>query len=276
MAKPRGVLIAGNWKMNHGPLETGKFFSDLQERSTNWKKAEEQKLFNQESLRACLIPPFLSLGQAISHVSQLSFPIQVAAQNAHWEKKGAFTGEVSGPMLKEIGISWALVGHSERRQYFGETDASVRKRSESLLEQGFHVILCIGETKSERESGRTEEVLARQISEGLPTLSSQAEAKLILAYEPVWAIGTGLTATPEQAEQTHQFIREFLSERLGANIANRLPILYGGSVTPENIDSLLACPNLDGALVGGASLKAESFLALLQAGARVLAGSNSI
>lgn len=185
-------------------------------------------------------------------------------------EKGAFTGEVSGPMLQEIGISTVLVGHSERRQYFGETDESVRKRSESLLAQGFKVILCIGETRTEREQNQTQEILKRQLQGALPEAgkgaASYLNGQLVLAYEPVWAIGTGLTATPAQAEEAHQFIRELMIQRFGAEAAQKTPILYGGSVTPENVDSLLACPNVDGALVGGASLKPDGFLRLLASG----------
>ncbi len=274
MYKSKGILIAGNWKMNLTLKETEQFFSSLRDLSSTYLDSEALTLLKSRSLRACLIPSYLSLEKARSKLSLSPFPITLAAQNAHWEQRGAFTGEVSGPMLQEIGIHWALVGHSERRHAFGETDATVRKRAESLLTQGFHVILCIGETQSEREAGKTVEILTRQLNEGLPNLLSHlkdlSESKLILAYEPVWAIGTGLTATPSQAEEVHQMICKYLEDRLGAEVSNKIPILYGGSVTPDNIDSLLSCPHIDGALVGGASIKPESFLALLKAGARTL------
>jgi triosephosphate isomerase len=203
------------------------------------------------------------------------FPVCVAAQNAHWEKKGAFTGEVSGPMLKELGIEWVLIGHSERRQFFGETDETVRKRSESLLEQGFKTIICIGETRAEREAGKTSEVLIRQMvgvcpEAGKGVAACLATGRVVFAYEPVWAIGTGLTASPEQAEEAHALIRSLLKKNFDEEAAAKTLLLYGGSVTPENIDGLLACPNVDGGLVGGASLKPESFLALVAAGGRVL------
>lgn len=264
MEKSRGVLIAGNWKMNQNLAETESFFKALSARC-------EQLRFSKK-LRVCLFPPVLSLFRAKETVDQNPGlgPIALGAQNAHWEKKGAFTGEVSGPMLHEIGIEWVLVGHSERRQFFGETDETVRKRAESLLTQGFHVILCVGETQSERESGKTYEVLSRQIHEGFPSVSEELLSRLIFAYEPVWAIGTGLTATPVQAEEVHEQIRKLLEHRTNHSFAQKTPILYGGSVTPENIDSLLDCAHVDGALVGGASLKVDSFTALIQAGIKVL------
>jgi len=262
--------------MNQGTLETERFFSHFQENLQNWVKTSESQPFLRGDVRTCIFPPFLSLNQAKVSLSQFAFPeplpIHLGAQNAHWEKKGAFTGEISGPMLKEQGIHWILVGHSERRQYFGETDSLVRKRCESFLDQGFQVILCIGETREEREAGKTQEILTRQLNHGLPETSALTNSdslnRLIIAYEPVWAIGTGLTASPQQAEEAHLQIRNFTSEVLGIKRAQKIQILYGGSVTPENIDSLLNCPNVDGALVGGASLKLESFFFLLQAGAK--------
>jgi triosephosphate isomerase (TIM) len=271
--KTRGVLIAGNWKMNYGPKETEGFFSYLRGRGAASLPANALPLFHGGKLRATLIPPSIDLERALRAAKELatdaSFPITIATQNAHWELKGAFTGELSGPMLQEIGISSALVGHSERRQYFGETDETVRKRADSLLKQGFEIILCIGETKDERLAGDTEKVLAKQIDQGISETAAQSP-KLVIAYEPVWAIGTGLTATPEQAQEAHAFIRTHLSKRFGEAVATARPLLYGGSVTPENVDSLLACPDVDGGLVGGASLKPEGFLALVAAGARAL------
>ena len=266
MKRQRGILIAGNWKMNQDQRETGLFFSALREIS-------QSLMIKGGPVKICLAPPFLSLERAIAEASQLPFPVEIAAQNAHWEKSGAFTGEVSGPMLQQIGVHTVLIGHSERRQFFGETDASVRMRIESLLEQGFQVIFCIGETLKEREESLTQSVLTRQIDGAIPHPGEGAarylNGQLILAYEPVWAIGTGLTATPTQAEETHQFIRNHLRERFGINASERTPILYGGSVTPENIDSLLAAPNIDGALVGGASLKPDRFLKLIHSAGEI-------
>ncbi|MGK5084280.1 triose-phosphate isomerase [Bdellovibrionota bacterium FG-1] len=274
MTKTRGVLIAGNWKMNHTMAETQQFFAKLQTESKSLLGDSARASFKNGSLRAVLLPPMLSLERAQRQVDSMPFLIELGAQNAHWEKKGAFTGEVSGPMLAEMRIHWVLVGHSERRQHFGETDESTRKRTENLLEQGFKVILCIGETHSEREGDQMEAVLTRQLLSVLPERGKGAanylDGRLVIAYEPVWAIGTGLTATPAQAEEAHAFLRGILAARFGTSASDQTPLLYGGSATPENMDSLLACPNVDGALVGGASLKHEGYLALLASGARAL------
>jgi triosephosphate isomerase len=271
----RGVLIAGNWKMNYGPREAESFFQALANGAVSTLKSKDLQLLKSGKLQACMIPPMLTLEAAKRLASKAPFPVSVAAQNAHWEKKGAFTGEISGPMLKELGIEWVLIGHSERRQFFGETDETVRKRSESLLEQGFKLIICIGETRAEREAGKTSEVLIRQMmgvcpEAGKGVAASLATGNVVFAYEPVWAIGTGLTASPEQAEEAHALIRTLLEKNFGAEAAAKTLLLYGGSVTPENVDGLLACPNVDGGLVGGASLKPEIFLALIAAGARAL------
>ena len=254
----RGVLIAGNWKMNHGVKETQQFLDSLLTHSPSLQASKK--------LRTCLFPPFLSLSEAQRKIASQKSALCLGAQNAHWEKKGAFTGEVSGLMLQELGIHWVLIGHSERRQYFGETDETVYRRARSLLEQGFHVILCIGETLKERQEGLTEEVLKRQIEKGVPQVHDMKDlqGELILAYEPVWAIGTGQTAGTEQAQSAHQWIRHVLKTHLNPTWAEQTQILYGGSVTPENLTALLSCADIDGALVGGASLKPESFLSLVQ------------
>jgi triosephosphate isomerase len=262
MKKPRGILIAGNWKMNHGQKATEEFFQLL-------KPSKHSAELKSGQLRACIFPPMTSLEHASRAAKKAPFAVAVGAQNLHWEKSGAFTGEISGAMAQELGANWALVGHSERRQYFGETDETARKRTESLLTQGFTVILCIGETRTEREQGQTHVVLSRQL-DGALSAATPLQGKLILAYEPVWAIGTGLTATPAQAEEAHQFIRKHLWDRFGMEASGRTPLLYGGSVNTENVDTLLACPNIDGALVGGASLKPDGFLALIEAGGRAL------
>ena len=256
MNSKRGVLIAGNWKMNLGVSETRRFFDTLAKTPSLTQPTN--------GLRLCLFPPYLSLSQALGCARGSDSLVSIGAQNAHWEKKGAFTGEVSGVMLQELGISWVLVGHSERRQYFGETSATVCKRTLSLLEQGFHVIVCIGETLKERQEGLTEKVLKEQVEQGVPQIHLRADlpGELILAYEPVWAIGTGQTASIEQAQAAHEWIRKVLSTHLNTSIAAQTQILYGGSVTPENISPLLKCNDIDGALVGGASLKAESFASL--------------
>ncbi len=194
-------------------------------------------------------PPFVSLEATLQGLGPDS-AIRVYAQNVHWELEGAFTGEVSAPMLLELGVAGAIVGHSERRQLFGETDETVRMRAEAALEAGLHVIACIGETEAERESGETETVLALQAA-GIPR-----HERLVIAYEPVWAIGTGKTATPEIAQETHAFVKS----------VHASPVLYGGSVKPDNAAVLLALPDVDGALVGGASLDLVSFEAICRAG----------
>lgn len=269
--RDRGILIAGNWKMNHGPEATRGFFRQLKQLGVS--------TLGSSGLRCSIYPPAVSLAAALEAAeSEGLSQIRIGAQNAHWEKSGAFTGELSGPLLGEVCVHTVLIGHSERRQLFGETDETVRKRAQSLLTQGFEVILCIGETREEREAGKTEAVLERQLSAIFGTRERGAEyparaylsGPLVIAYEPVWAIGTGLTATPEQAQQAHAFVRGWLRQSAGAAAAEATPILYGGSVTPQNSAALLSCPDIDGALVGGASLKPESFHALLQAGAQAL------
>jgi triosephosphate isomerase len=231
------MLIAGNWKMYKGPAETAEFCLGLR----------EQEL---QGVDVVICPPFVSLAVAVQLLAGTE--IAVAAQTVHWEDEGAYTGEVSAPMLRELGVYGAIVGHSERRQYFGETDETVGNRVHSALEAGLFVITCIGETEEERERGQTEDVLRRQLSVLEP------DDNLVLAYEPVWAIGTGKTATPELAQEAHAFVKSLLDA----------PVLYGGSVKPENAADLLAQPDVDGALVGGASLELESFTAICRAAIR--------
>jgi len=230
------VLIAGTWKMHKGPEEAAAFCRSLRDR-LEWV----------DGVDVAVCPPFVSLGAAVQALAGTD--IAVAAQNVHWEVEGAYTGEVSAPMLFELGVYGAIVGHSERRQLFGETDEGVARRAAAALEAGLWVIACVGETEEERESGDTEAVLSRQLS------VLEEHDQIVVAYEPVWAIGTGKTATPQQAQEAHAFIRGRLD----------VPILYGGSVKPENAAALLAQPDVDGALVGGASLDVESFAAICRA-----------
>jgi triosephosphate isomerase (TIM) len=230
------VLIAGNWKMYKEQAETAEFCVDLKER-----------LDGLDGVDVAVCPPFTSLAVAVQVLAGTD--IAVAAQNVHWEQEGAFTGEISAPMLRELGVYGAIVGHSERRQLFGETDEDVAKRARAALDAGLSVIACVGETEEERERGETEDVLRRQVS------VLEAEDNLVVAYEPVWAIGTGKTATPEIAQEAHAFIKGLLD----------VPVLYGGSVKPENAEELLGQPAVDGALVGGASLDVESFAAICRA-----------
>jgi triosephosphate isomerase (TIM) len=230
------MLIAGNWKMYKGPAETAAFCLGLREHAL-------------DEVDVVISPPSVSLAVAVQLLAGTE--IGVAAQNVHWEEDGPYTGEVSAPMLLELGVYGAIVGHSERRQYFGETDETTGKRARAALDAGMFVIACVGESEDERERGETEEVLRRQLS------VLEADDNLVLAYEPVWAIGTGKTATPEIAQEAHSFIKTLLD----------VPVLYGGSVKPDNAAELLAQPSVDGALVGGASLELDSFIAICRAGA---------
>jgi triosephosphate isomerase (TIM) len=226
------MLVAGNWKMFKGPAETAEFCAAFD---------------TPGGVEAVLCPPFVSLAAALAGGAT------VFAQNVHWAAEGAFTGEVSVSMLQELGVHGAIVGHSERRQFFGETDETVARRATAALEGGLRVIACVGELEEERERGETEAVLARQLAVLEP------HPALVVAYEPVWAIGTGKTATPELAHEAHAFIKSLLDA----------PVLYGGSVKPDNAAELLSQPGVDGALVGGASLDPESFAAICRAAAAI-------
>jgi triosephosphate isomerase len=253
--KSRGVLLAGNWKMNHLQKDTIQFLTALAPVLKNSPKTNSQ-------MRIYI--PALSLETAVKKVTADSIPLQVGCQNAHFEKSGAFTGEISIPMLQEIGVHQVLVGHSERRQLFGETNETVLKRTVSALDQGAEVLVCVGETLDERNLGKMESVLQSQL-EFLTQNETTRKAfgnKLHIAYEPVWAIGTGVTASPAQAQEAHAFIRNFLDRKIGPDTANATRILYGGSVTPANFKELLGCSDIDGGLVGGASLKIESWTQL--------------
>ena len=250
--KPRGVLLAGNWKMNHLQKDTIVFLDAMAPTLKNSPKP---------NAKMRLYIPALSLEVAAKKTKTDALPIQIGSQNTHFEKSGAFTGEISAPMLKEIGIDQTLVGHSERRQYFGETNETVLKRTISALEQDLEVLVCIGETLDERNSGKMETILQSQLDLLIQHETSRAAfgKNLHIAYEPVWAIGTGVTASPTQAAEAHAYIRQLLEKRIGTETAQATKILYGGSVTPANFKELLACPDIDGGLVGGASLKTESW-----------------
>jgi triosephosphate isomerase len=202
-------------------------------------------------------PPFTALYAVHKELEGSS--IRLAAQDLYWEEKGAFTGEISPPMLKEAGCQYVIIGHSERRQFFGESDETVNRKIKAALAQGLWVVFCIGETLMEREDAKTFAVIERQMSGGLKGLGDKELRNIAIAYEPVWAIGTGKTATPEQAEEAHRFIRGKVKKLYSREVSEEIRIQYGGSVTPENIKSLMNQPDVDGALVGGASLKAESF-----------------
>ena len=210
-----------------------------------------------QGVEVAVAPPYTALYAV--HKELVGSSIHLAAQNLYWEEKGAFTGEVSPLMLKEVGCHYVIIGHSERRQFFGETDETVNRRIKAALAQSLKVIFCIGETLKEREEGKTFPVMERQVDGGLRGLGEREMKNMVIAYEPVWAIGTGKTATPEQAEEVHRFIRGRLEKLYSRGVSEDIRIQYGGSVTPENVQGLMTQPNIDGALVGGASLKAESF-----------------
>ncbi len=232
------MLIAGNWKMFKGPAETVAFCTALREAEL-------------DEVDVVVCPPYVSLDAAVQTLAGTD--IAVAAQNVHWAADGAFTGEVAAPMLLELGVYGTMVGHSERRQFFGETDETVARRTLTALEHGLNVIACVGELEAEREAGETEAVLRRQV-EAIAAVLPETD-DLVLAYEPVWAIGTGKTATPAIAQAAQAFIKTILD----------VPVLYGGSVKPDNAAELAAQPAVDGALVGGASLDVESFAAICRA-----------
>ena len=254
----RRKLIAGNWKMNLGAVEARAMIAELRKQidplSTQLAKDRDLLI-----APATVVIP--ALAQALAGSS-----IALAAQNMHWQDSGAFTGEVSAPMLKAFGVSHVIIGHSERRHIFFETNEFVNKKVASALKHRLVPIMCVGETLQEREASKTVEVVMRQMDNGLSGIPAEASAAVVIAYEPVWAIGTGKTATPEQAQLVHGSIREFLDDLWGKSAAAETRILYGGSVTPDNIDSLMAKPDIDGALVGGASLKADSCARIFRAG----------
>ncbi len=214
-----------------------------------------------EKIDAIIFPPFTLLSELKEHA--LSAGIRIGAQNCHWEAKGAFTGEVSAPMLTDLGIQTVLIGHSERRQYFGETNETVGKRLTAALNSNLLPVVCIGERLEERKAGITSEVISTQLNALLATKS--LDAKTVIAYEPVWAIGTGLAATPAEAQEVHSFIRRELTKALGS-VGQEIRILYGGSMTAKNVEELLSMPDIDGGLIGGASLIPADFFALLKAG----------
>lgn len=246
----RMPFIAGNWKMHKTRQEAVELVSAL-----------KSLVAGVTGVEIAVAPPFTAL-HAVAEVVEGS-NIALAAQNCFWESEGAYTGEVSPRMLQEIGCRYVIIGHSERRQYFGETNATVAKRLQAALAHGLRPICCVGETLEEREANQTFAVIETQINEGLQPVAPQQVTELVIAYEPVWAIGTGKTATPAQANEVHGFIRDLLRKRYGER-AEEVRIQYGGSVKPENIAALMAESDIDGALVGGASLQADSFARIVQ------------
>ena len=245
-------MIAGNWKMNCLGGEAAELAAAVVRGCGELSGRE-----------VVLAPPYTALAAVRDAVAGSA--VALGAQDMYWEPAGAFTGEVSGPMLVDAGCSHVIVGHSERRQYFGSTDYTVAKKTAAALAAGLTPIVCVGETLEQREAGNTMQVIDHQVAGSLCEVAQGDFSSVVIAYEPVWAIGTGRTATPEQAEEVHGHIRTVLAGVTGAGErAAQVRILYGGSVKPDNVDALMACPNIDGALVGGASLKAEDFLRIVR------------
>jgi len=249
----RRLLIAGNWKMHNNIPE-----------SLDLVRKILYGVQNITVLDILVCPPFTALKSVYDLIKGSN--IKLVAQNVHWEMKGAFTGEISPLMLKDVGCEYVIIGHSERREYFKETDDIINKKIFAALKVGLKPIVCIGEKLEERESGVTEKVLEQQITEGLKGLSNEDMENITIAYEPVWAIGTGKTATPEIANTTQSFIRNKIKEIFNENIAEKIRILYGGSVKADNAKALLEQEHIDGALVGGASLDAENFIKIIKSG----------
>jgi triosephosphate isomerase (TIM) len=247
----RTKVMAANWKMYKTPDQTREFFRDFLPLVAGHTRDE-----------IVVCPPYIDLVDAMEAVKGSS--VAIGAQNVHWKEEGAFTGEISAAMLLALGVKHVIVGHSERRQYFGETDDTVNIRLKAALEAGLTPICCVGEVLEEREAGLTDDVLRRQCVRAFHAISAKKAAKMVVAYEPVWAIGTGKTATPEIAAEAHAVIRREATEIFGEDFSGKLRILYGGSVKPENAATLMAQEEIDGALVGGASLHAKSFAAIVK------------
>jgi triosephosphate isomerase len=250
MDPKRRPIIAGNWKMNKTTIEAG----DLATRLAALVAGVTDR-------DIVLAPPFTALSTVAAVIKGTNMVL--AAQNMFWEDKGAFTGEISADMLLDLSCKYVIIGHSERRQFFGETDETVNRKVRHALKKGLFPIICVGELLKEREAGSANDVIDRQITGALKDVNAAEMQKIVIAYEPIWAIGTGKTATPEQANEIHNFIRKKVAVMFDKVVAESLRIQYGGSVTPENISTLMAMPDIDGALVGGASLKPESFAALV-------------
>ena len=250
----REAIIAGNWKMNKTPSETKALISEM------------KPLVSGADCKVVLCVPFVDIDAALN--ASAGSNIEIGAENCHFEKSGAFTGEVSPVMLKEMGVKYVIIGHSERRQYFGETDVTVNKRLKNALEEDLKVILCVGETLEQREQGITAELVAMQTKIALFDVSKEAAKNVIIAYEPVWAIGTGKTATSDQAEEVCAIIRDVITDIYDSDTAEGMTIQYGGSMNAKNADELLSKVNVDGGLIGGASLKAEDFSIIVKAASK--------
>lgn len=249
----RKFLIAGNWKMNHAPQKARSFFTDL--------SAQTSTVGSNVDVLLCV--PFISIESALDGARKVQ-GVNIGAQNLHFENDGAYTGEISASMLREVGLRFVIIGHSERREYFGETDEIVNRKVKKALESGLNPILCVGEVLSERKAGKQNEVVRTQLTGALNGIGGSAFNSLVIAYEPVWAIGTGETASPEQAQEMHAFIRSVIQELYSELESQQVRILYGGSMKPDNAGELLGQPDVDGGLIGGASLKADSFYSIVE------------
>ena len=248
----RKRIVAGNWKMNNDLSQSVNLISEIKNLLNN----------NEANAEIIVCPPFTSLETASTLIKDTT--IKLGAQNMHFEDSGAFTGEISAAMLKSVGCEYVILGHSERRAIFGESNELVNKKIKKALSEGLKPIFCIGETLEQREQGITKNIVEEQVRKGLDSISEDGLKKIIIAYEPVWAIGTGRTATPDQAQEVHAFIRNLVKEMYSETAGENLVIQYGGSVKPENAKDLLSQPDIDGALVGGACLKADSFRGIIK------------
>jgi triosephosphate isomerase len=248
----RQYVIAGNWKMNLTVAQSVELAKEIVEAAKDIKKAT-----------VVITPTFLATAKVADVVKGTN--VKLAVQDIHWEDQGAYTGKVSVDMVKELGVEFVIIGHSEQRQYFGETDETINKKVKKVLEAGLTPVVCIGETLEEREGGKLESTLKTQITGSYAGISSEDVAKTVVAYEPVWAIGTGVTATDEQAQETQKYVRSVIAEMSGEEVANGITIQYGGSMKPANAEGLLSQDDIDGGLIGGAALKAEMFLGIIEA-----------
>ena len=249
----RKIVIAGNWKMNKTVAESVKLAAEVVAAAKDIK-----------AVTVAIAPTYLALAKVAEVVAGSN--VKLAAQDVHWENQGAYTGKVSADMLKDIGVDFVIIGHSEQRTYFGETDATVNKKVRKVQSLGMTPIICIGETLDERKGGQLESVLTRQVNGAYEGLSGDDALRTVIAYEPVWAIGTGVTASDDEAQEAHAFVRGLLAARYGDSVAQSISIQYGGSMKPENAAGLLAQKDIDGGLIGGAALKADSFLGIVTPG----------
>src|SRR5258707_9040529 len=251
-------ILGANWKMNLTPLEAESYMHTFL-----------SEIGEVDDLEIVMIPPFTSI-PILAQISEKAPFIRIGAQNMHWERSGAYTGEISATMLRVLFVKYVVIGHSERRMLFGETDETVNRKVHSALEAGLRPIVCVGESTTERDNDEIETVLRRQLELGLKDLSVKDAAEIVIAYEPVWAIGTGRTATPVQAEDAHRFIRSVLAKMFGPGVSERVRIQYGGSVKPENTQELMRQSDIDGALIGGASLDPHTFAKIIRHAEAVL------